>query len=79
MNNKQSNTTESLTSFLFNAIIAWYDDSLIEYHGINDDEFIQRVCNATGMSRTEYNKIMKRQKTNEFETKSDHILAEPLP
>lgn len=44
---KKNNTLESL---LFNAIIAWYDDSLTEYHGLDDEEFVNRVCERTGLS-----------------------------
>ena len=28
-----------LENYLYNAIISWYDDSLTEYHGLDDEEF----------------------------------------
>ena len=43
-----------LKEYLYNAIIAWYDDSLEDYHGLEDENWIERVCDRTGMSREEY-------------------------
>lgn len=48
----------TLREYLFNAILGWYDDSLGEYHGLEDEYFIDRVCNRTGMSREEYMDIV---------------------
>ena len=71
MNNTASNDTnnseniaaleESITkleNYLYNAIISWYDDSLTEYHGLDDEEFVKRVCEATGMTKTDYEDLM---------------------
>ena len=71
MNNTASNDTnnseniaaleESITkleNYLYNAIISWYDDSLTEYHGLDDEEFVKRVCEATGMTETDYEDLM---------------------
>lgn len=52
---KKNNILESL---LFNAIIAWYDDSLTEYHGLDDEEFVNRVCEITGLSERDYKNLI---------------------
>lgn len=52
---KKNNTLETL---LFNAIIAWYDDSLTEYHGLDDEEFVNRVCERTGLSEPDYKNLI---------------------
>ena len=71
MNNTTSNATnnseniaeleESITkleNYLYNAIISWYDDSLAKYHGLDDEEFVKRVCEATGITETDYEDLM---------------------
>lgn len=47
-----------LEQMLYNAIISWYDDSLTEYHGLDDEEFINRVCGLTGLSESEYEDLV---------------------
>ena len=47
-----------LETLLYNAIISWYDDSLTEYHGLDDEEFIERVCGLTGLSEAEYEDLI---------------------
>ena len=47
-----------LENYLYNAIISWYDDSLTEYHGLDDEEFVKRVCEAIGMTETDYEDLM---------------------
>ena len=54
--NSESITT--LENYLYNAIITWYDDSLTEYHGLDDEEFVKRVCDTTGMAETDYEDLM---------------------
>lgn len=49
-----------LENMLYNAILSWYDDSLTEYHGLDDDDFIDRVCGLTGLSRAEYEDLINR-------------------
>lgn len=44
---------------LYNAIIGWYDDSLEEYHGLDDKDFIKRVCDKIDMSEEEYRELME--------------------
>lgn len=54
MNNKE----KRLENILYNAILSWYDDSLTEYHGLDDEDFISRVCGLTGMEENEYRNLM---------------------
>ena len=49
--------TTALKTALENAIIGWYDNSLTEYHGLDDMEFIDKVCDVTGISREDYAEI----------------------
>ena len=48
----------ALKTALENAIIGWYDNSLTENHGLDDMEFIDKVCDVTGISREDYAEIM---------------------
>lgn len=47
-----------LGNYLYNAIMAWYDDNLIEYNGLDDEKFIKRVCEMTGMTESDYRSLM---------------------
>lgn len=49
---------ESLKNMLYNAIICWYDDALEEYSGLDDENFMHRVCKETGLTRAEYKDLM---------------------
>ncbi len=49
---------EVLETLLYNAILAWYDDSSIEYHGLDDEEFMKRVCERTGLSEADYKDLI---------------------
>ena len=51
-------TTKKCENHLFNAIVAWYDDNIYEYNGLDDPDFIDRVCGRTGLSRNEYFSLM---------------------
>lgn len=53
-----------MREYLFNAILAWYDDSMAEYHGLEDEEWIERVCDRTGMTREEYMDIVLEARNN---------------
>ena len=55
---KKDEAINKLETMLYNAIISWYDDSLVEYHGLDDEEFIERVCNLTGLSEAEYEDLV---------------------
>lgn len=50
--------TTALKTALENAIIGWYDNSLTEYRGLDDMEFINKVCDVTGISREDYAEII---------------------
>lgn len=45
---------EGLETMLYNAIIGWYDDSIVGYHGLDDEDFVDRVCERTGLTKEEY-------------------------
>lgn len=60
----QQELIDKLKTLIFYAIIGWYDDSLTEYHGLDDKEFIDRVCSLTGLTETEYNKLMNHSERN---------------
>ena len=49
---------EMLETLLYNAIISWYDDSITEYHGLDDEDFINRVCERTGMTEADYEDLI---------------------
>ena len=57
---KGSNTMniENLKNMLYNAIICWYDDVLEEYSGLDDENFMHRVCKETRLTRAEYKDLM---------------------
>lgn len=47
-----------LESLLYSAILAWYDDSIKDYHGLDDEEFVNRVCEKIGLSEAEYEDLI---------------------
>ena len=49
---------EMLETLLYNTIISWYDDSITEYHGLDDEEFVNRVCERTGMTESDYEDLI---------------------
>jgi len=49
---------KNLQTILYNAILCLYDDSMASYHGIDDEAFIQHVCERTGLTEEEYGNIM---------------------
>ena len=49
---------EMLETLLYNAIISWYDDSITEYHGLDDKDFVNRVCERTGMTEADYEDLI---------------------
>ena len=49
---------EMLETLLYNAISSWYDDSMTEYHGLDDEEFVNRVCERTGMAEADYEDLI---------------------
>ena len=49
---------ERTKNMLYNVILAWYEDSMYTYEGLNDEDFIDRVCEKTGMTTPEYLELM---------------------
>lgn len=43
---------------LYNAIILLFDENITEYNGLDDEEFIEKVCSEVGMTEEEYRKLM---------------------
>ena len=43
---------------LYNAIILLFDENITEYNGLDDEEFIEKVCSEVGMTEKEYRKLM---------------------
>lgn len=54
------NDKKFLKNLLYNAIVGWYDDSLEEYKGLNDEEFIHHVCKTIGITEADYKEIMEK-------------------
>ena len=49
---------ENLKVKLYNAILTIFDESFTEYNGLDDEEFIEKVCQSVGMTETEYKELM---------------------
>ena len=49
---------ENLKVKLYNAILTIFDESFTEYKGIDDEEFIEKVCQSIGMTESEYKELM---------------------
>ena len=49
---------ENLKVKLYNAILTIFDESLTEYNGLDDEAFIEMVCQSVGMTETEYKELM---------------------
>lgn len=43
---------------LYNAIILLFDENINEYNGLDDEEFVNKVCSDIGMSEDEYKELM---------------------
>ena len=50
--------SKRLENALFKAIVGWYDDSEEQYKGLDDNEFVRKVCETTGLSETDYYRIL---------------------
>ena len=55
----KTNNNTKLETLLYNAIITLLDFNITEYNGIDDEEFIEFVCDEVGMSEEEYKTLMK--------------------
>ena len=49
---------ENLKVKLYNAILTIFDESLTEYNGLDDEEFMEKVCQSVGMTEPEYKELM---------------------
>ena len=49
---------ENLKIKLYNAILTIFDESLTEYNGLDDENFVEKICQAVGMTETEYKELM---------------------
>lgn len=49
---------ENMKTKLYNAIVTLFDQSFTEYDGLDDEEFIEMVCESVGMTETEYKELM---------------------
>ena len=52
---------------LYNAILTTLEDSQIEYNGLNDERFINRICQAVGMTELEYTDLMLENNLKEYD------------
>ena len=50
---------KEIEKMLYNAIILLFDENITEYNGLDDEEFIEFVCDEVGMSKEEYKTLMK--------------------
>lgn len=55
---EEDNVMENLKVKLYNAILTIFDTSYIEYEGLDDEEFIQKICESVGMTEPEYRDLM---------------------
>lgn len=67
---------ESLKAKLYNAILTIFDESFTEYKGLDDEEFIEMVCQSVGMTEPEYKELML---INDLTEKSDYDFEEICP
>ena len=49
---------ENLKVKLYNAILTIFDESFTEYSGLDDEEFMEKICQSVGMTEIEYKKLM---------------------
>lgn len=47
-----------MEKMLYNAIILLFDENITEYNGLDDEEFIEKVCSEVGMTKEEYKKLI---------------------
>ena len=49
---------ERLETMLYNAILMIFDESQTEYKGLNDERFIEKICNEIGLTEAEYEELI---------------------
>ena len=47
-----------MEKMLYNAIILLFDENINEYNGLDDEEFIDKICSEIGMTEEEYRKLV---------------------
>ena len=47
-----------LENMLYNAILVIFDESIIEYESLDDELFIEKICQDVGLTEAEYKKLM---------------------
>ena len=47
-----------MKTMLYNAIILLFDENINEYNGLDDEEFIDKICSEVGMTKIEYKNLM---------------------
>lgn len=57
---------ERIETLLYNAILSWYEDFKTLYDGLNDENFINKVCGSTGLSIEEYKNLMLLRLNNKY-------------
>lgn len=67
-------TNKELENLLYNAILAWYDDSMESFHGLDDENFINRVCERTDMPEEDYRELILEKSNAGEEEKEDTFL-----
>ena len=55
---EEEDKMKNLEVKLYNAIILLFDENITEYNGLDDEEFIEKVCSEVGMTEKEYRKLM---------------------
>lgn len=67
-------TSKELENLLYNAILAWYDDSMESFHGLDDEDFVNRVCGQTGMSEEDYRELVLEESNGEKEKEDTFLI-----
>lgn len=49
-----------LKDMLYNMIVYYYDNSLKEYSGLDDEDFIQEICDEIGLTKKEYKDLINK-------------------
>ena len=55
---RDESESERMQIMLYNAICLVFDDNFNEYKGLDDEEFIEKICGEVGMTEKEYRKLM---------------------
>lgn len=50
---------KNIEEMLYNAIIGWFDDTADKYKYLDSEDFVNKVCETIGLSKSEYYRIMQ--------------------